>query len=143
VGEEGVELLLSAIWSERKGKKANHNPQTLPRINNTEAIKKAHKEHLRRPRQPSRQICQNRKDQARSNLKWYLERDILRKESLNTIRPIITLSVKDVFLHRIDSNVLQHADEIESAEFLDEADARLYRFVVIFQRSEEESEDYG
>lgn len=53
------------------------------------------------------------------------------------------LTVEDVLFHGIDSDVLQHADEIECAEFLDEADSGLNGFVVIFQRGEEEGQDYG
>src|SRR3954468_11545654 len=42
-----------------KVKRTYHNSQTLPTINNTKAIKKAHKENCRISRQPRRQVCQN------------------------------------------------------------------------------------
>ena len=128
---------------EKEGKRTNHDAQTLPIVYDAEAVEKAHKEHLWRPRQASCQIRQYGKHQACANLKWNFQGDVLREESLNAIRAIIVLSVEDVFLHRIDGDILQHTDEVEGAEFLDEADPCLDGFVVVLERGKEENEDYG
>lgn len=52
-------------------------------------------------------------------------------------------AVEDVALGRVDGNILQHTDEVESAEFLDETEPGLNRVVIMFEGGEEEGENDG
>ena len=54
----------------------------------------------------------------------------MQEESFEGVGVVGVFAVEDVFLVRVDGHVLEHADEVEGAEFLDEAEARLDAVVV-------------
>lgn len=117
-----------------------HNAQAFTTGNNTKAIEKADEEHLCRPRQSSRQIYQYRKQKTGPDLKRYFERDICRQKCFNTICTVIIFAIEYVFFIGVDSDILQHADEVESTELLDKSEARLNRVVVIMKGCEKKGE---
>ena len=90
--------------------------------------------------------CEDGKDseeQRSEDLKGEFSEGILQEESLDAVGVVVVFAVEDCFFIGIDGHVLQHADEVEGAEFLEEAEARLHAVVVAFQGREEEGEADG
>lgn len=115
-----------------------HDAETLAAGDDAEEIEEANEEHLARSWQSCAEIHQNGKDQTRHDLEGNFERDLLREESLDAVRAIVVLPVKDFLLAKVHSNVLQHANESESTEFVNETETCLHRFVLVAKWCEEE-----
>jgi hypothetical protein len=56
----------------------------------------------------------------------------LSEESFDAVCAIVVFAVEDIAFVRVDGDVLEHTDEVEGAEFLDETEPVLHGVVVCF-----------
>ena len=86
---------------------------------------------------------QDGEEQRGEDLKGQFGEGVLEEEGLDGVSVVVVFAVEDGLFVRVDGHVLEHADEVEGAEFLDEAEAGLDAVVVGFQGGEEEGQADG
>lgn len=121
--------------------RVKHDAERLAAADDAEAVEGHDEEQLDGAREPDREDCQNREDQAGHGLERHLDGGVLHEERFHAVRAVVVLAREDVALERVDSDVLEHADEVDGRNLLEETDAVLHAVVVVFQWREEERQD--
>lgn len=120
-----------------------HDADALAAADDGEAVEDHHKVQRRGPGQARREDGEQAEERGRHDLEGDLGQGVLQEEGLDAVGVVVVFPVEDVALGGVDGDALEHADEIQGGDFLEETEAGRHAGLGVFQRREEEGDDNG
>ena len=120
-----------------------HDPHALAAVNNGEAVEDHDKIQRRGPGQARREDGEQAEEQGRDDLKGDLGQGVLQEEGLDAVGVVVVFPVEDVALGGVDGDALEHADEVQRGDLLEETEPGRHAGLGVFERREEEGDDDG
>ena len=120
-----------------------HDAHALAAVDDGEAVEDQDEVQRRGPGQARREDGEQAEEQGREDLKGDLGQGVLQEEGLDAVGVVVVFPVEDVALGGVDGHALEHADEIQRGDLLEEPESGGHAGLGVFKRREEEGDDHG